>query len=231
MYGTPPANVRNETEGKEIIMLGLMKRDLLVQRKRLWAVILYCVGGPLVFRGMGQGALVAVVVAVQYMLLLTAFAYDDKYKVDATLASLPLSRDPLVIVRYLEVPLLALFAMLGYMLVTGIGRPWMEGMFPTGWVLPAAALFATSLMSSLYMPVIYKVGYVKARIFNMVIFMACLFVPSFAVTAVMGSNTPPPPWLVNMPENTAAVALLLASVLILAVSCRISLRIFRTKAL
>lgn len=213
-------------------MLGLMMRDLAVQRKRLWVGALYCIVGPLFFKGMGEAAMVAVVVAVEYMLLLTAFAYDDKYKVDPTLASLPISRNPLVIVRYLEVPVLAAAAMLCYMLVTAVGRSWMPGMYPTGWLLPAVALFVTSVMSSLYMPIIYRVGYVKARIFNMVIFMVCIFVPSFGMSVLIGeTEAQPPAWIVNMSEATAAVALIAASALILAVSCMISVRLYRKRAL
>jgi len=211
-------------------MLGLMMRDLLVQRKRLWVVLLYCVLGPILFKSMGEAALVVVLVAVVYMMLLTAFAYDDKYKVDGTLVSLPVKRDKLVIVRYLEVPILAGAAALLYMLVTALMSPWFPGMFPTQWVLPAAGFFVVSLMSGLYLPIIYRFGYVKARIFNMVIFLAFAMIPTFGL---MLGNTegelPVPDWIANASEGTAAAVLFAAAIAVLVISCLISIRLYRKR--
>lgn len=204
----------------------------MVQRKRLWVGALYCIGGPILFKDMGELALVTVVVAVVYMILLTAFAYDDKYKVDATLVSLPISRGPLVIARYLEVPVLAAAATLFYMLVTGLLSPWFKGLFPTGLLIPSVAFFTASFMSALYMPVVYWLGYVKARIFNMIIFMACVFLPSFGMAAVFGRAEPQiPAWLVNASEGTISIVVAAAAVVILVLSCMISIRVYRRRQL
>jgi hypothetical protein len=213
-------------------MLGLMIRDLMVQRKRLWVGILYCVLGPILFKGMGQAVLVIVVVAVEYMILLTAFAYDDKYKVDATLASLPIARAPLVIVRYLEVPVLAAAATLLYILVTSLLSPWIKGLSLTGWLYPSVAFLTASVMSALYMPVVYWLGYVKARIFNMIIFMACVFLPSFGMAMIYGKSDPQiPAWLVNASEGVISIAMAAAAVVILVLSCMISIRLYRRRQL
>jgi len=211
-------------------MLGLMKRDLLVQRKRLWVMAVYCLLGPILFRSMGQAALVVVMVAVAYMMLLTAFAYDDKYKVDGTFASLPIKRESLVVARYLEIPVLSVTALLLYMLVTGLISPWIPGMFPTEVLLPVAAFLVVSLMSGLYLPIIYRYGYVKARIFNMVIFLAFALIPTAGlILGNAGGEITPPSWIANVSEGTAAAVLFAAAIVILFVSCLISIRMYEKR--
>lgn len=211
-------------------MLGLMIRDLLVQRKRLWAVLLYCILGPILFKGMGRAAMVAVMVAVVYMALLTAFAYDDKYKVDGTLISLPIKRETLVVVRYLEVPVLTLAAVLLYMLVTIVIKPWVPGMFPQGGLLPATGFLVASLMSGLYMPLIYRFGYVKARIFNMLIFLFFALIPTFGLMmGNPGGELTAPPWIANASEGVVTAVLFAAAIVILVASCLLSIRLYRKR--
>ena len=211
-------------------MLGLMMRDLMVQRKRLWVGLIYCILVPVFFKGMGQAALVVAMVAVAYMMLLTAFAYDDKYKVDGTLISLPIKRETLVVVRYLEVPVLTLAAVLLYMLVTIVIKPWVPGMFPQGGLLPATGFLVASLMSGLYMPLIYRFGYVKARIFNMVIFLAFAMIPAFGL--MLGNpegGLSLPSWIANASGGAVAAVLFIAAIMILTGSCLLSIRLYRKR--
>jgi ABC-2 type transport system permease protein len=180
---------------------------------------------------MEQAALVAVMIASVYMMLLTAFAYDDKYKIDGMLASLPIKREMLVMVRYLEVPILSIVAVLLYMLATALMAPWMPGLFPTQLLLPAAGFLAASIMSGLYMPIIYRFGYVKARIFNMVIFM--LFFAVIPLAGFLGGNPEwgihIPVWLATASEGMMAVLMIAAAAVILVVSCFLSIRLYRKR--
>ena len=209
-------------------MLGLMIRDLMVQRKRLWVMVMYCVLFPVLFKSMEQAALVVVMIASVYMMLLTAFAYDDKYNADGTMASLPIKREMLVMVRYFEVPILAITAVLLYMLATALMAPWMPGLFPTQLLLPAAGFLAASLMSGLYMPIIYRFGYVKARIFNLVIFM--LFFGVIPVTGIIGGwGIELPVWLATASEGLVTLLLIVAGIAVLTISCMISMRMYRKR--
>jgi len=210
-------------------MLGLMIRDLLVQRKRLYVAVVYCILGPILFTSMGQAALSLVMAAVVYIVLLTAFAYDDKYKVDGTLVSLPISRSALVVVRYLEVPTLSVAALLLYMLVTSVLRSRYPGMFPTGWLFPSAGFFAASLMSGLYMPIIYRFGYVKARIFNLVVFLVFALLPTISMVGNHEGESGLLSWLAAASEGAAAALLAAGAAAILAVSCLISIQLYRRR--
>lgn len=230
MSGTPQVNRYREIEGKELDMLGLMIRDLMVQRKRLWVMVMYCVLFPLLFKR-EQAALVAVIIASVYMMLLTAFSYDDKYKADGTMISLPIKREMLVMARYLEVPVLAIAAVLIYMLATALMAPWIPGLFPTSWVLPAAGFMSASIMCGLYMPIIYRFGYVKARIFNMVIFM--LFFAVIPAVGFLGGNSEwgirLPDWLATASAGLITVLMTVLGVAVLAGSCMISIRVYRKR--
>jgi len=208
-------------------MFGLIMRDLMIHRKRLWLAGAYCLFWPFVLHALGQSTLVVVVVAVVYTLLITGLEYEDKDRVDMTMASLPIRRKSLVIARYLEIPLLTIIAMLSYLLVTGV-FPWLRGSFPAGWTMPAAALLMVSLLGGINLPIIYRMGYAKARVFNVMIMLLGIIAPAY----VLGYKVIKDPQWRTAIENTPMVMPLLmaaASAAILVVSCMISIRMYRKR--
>lgn len=208
-------------------MIGLILRDLLALRKRFWLAGAYCLFGPVVLRVLGQSALVIVVTAVVYTLLMSGVEYEDRDRVDMTMASLPIPRKSLVVARYLEIPLLTITAMLPYLLVTGV-CPWLRGSFPSGWVMPAAALLMTSLLCGINLPVIYRLGYLRARAFNVLIMLFGLIAPVYVLGYKMFKD---PQWrtaVENAPAVTA-VWMAAASAVILLVSFLLSVRLYRKR--
>lgn len=208
-------------------MFGLIKRDLLVQRKRFWLAGGYCLFGPIMHRALGQSTLVVIVVGVVYTLLLYDFQDEDRDRVDMTMVSLPIPRKSLVIARYLEVLLLAAAAMIFYLLVTK-ACPWLYGSFPNRWAIPAAALLMISLLCGVNFPIIYRMGYMRARVFNMMIMILGLLIPVYVLGYKVIKD---PHWRTAIENAPAATSILMtaSSIVILAASCLLSIRLYRKR--
>lgn len=216
-------------------MLGLFKRDFLVQRKRILLAAVCCVVLTALLRFMGEFALVPTVLMAVYFVLISAFEYDDKYKVDGTFISLPIKRQSLVLVRYLEVPVLTASVVLIYVLVTSLLNLWFPRMSPVGVLMPATGFLIASLMSGLYMPIIYRLGYVKAKIFNMAILLAFAMIP--ATVMVLGktggemnmSLMNMSSWIATASRGMVASLMFAVAIVILVVSCLLSIRLYRKR--
>jgi hypothetical protein len=73
-------------------MLSLILKDVIIQKKSfVWALV-YLIFFIFVFQSLGGTMYIAAVVAFVYLLVSGAFAYDDKYKSDIMLNSLPIKR-------------------------------------------------------------------------------------------------------------------------------------------
>lgn len=208
-------------------MFGLILRDLMALRKRLWLAVAYCLFGPMALRLLGQPALMVVVVAAEYTMILTALEYEGKYGVDATMASLPVTREQLVIARYLEIPLITAAAMLCCLLVTG-ACPWLRGNLPSGWIVPVTAFLMVAIVNGLNIPIIHRIGYLKARVYSTVILLTGTVLPAY----ILGFNLIDDPrfsaWIDDASGMTAAW-MAAAAVVILTVSCMFSIRMYRKR--
>jgi len=209
-------------------MFGLIMRDILVQRKRLLLAAICCIVLTVFLRFMGEFALVPTILMAVYFVLVSAFEYDDKYKVDGTLISLPIKRQFLVLVRYLEVPVLTVSVVLIYIPVTLLMNLWFPGMSPVGLLMPATGFLAASLMSGLYMPIIYRLGYVKAKI--LVILLAFSMIPAAVmVLGKIGGEINLSLWPATASKGMIASLMFAAAILTLVISCLLSIRMYRKR--
>lgn len=211
-------------------MIGLMIRDLMALRKRILLAGACCIVLTIGLRSIGEFALVPAVLIAVYFVLVSAFEYDDKYKVDGTFLSLPIRRRSLVLVRYLEVLVLTVSVVLIYILVTLLLNLCSPEMSPAGVLMPATAFLIASLISGLYMPIIYRLGYVKAKIYNMVILLAFSMIPA----AVMmlgkpGGEMNMPLWRATTSKGLIAALMFAAAIVILIVSCLLSIQLYRKR--
>ena len=164
-------------------MLNLIIKDILVQKKSILFALGYCFFLVFAFQSLEQAAPIVANIAVVYILLLNSFAYEDKNKSEIMLNSLPISRSDIVLAKYLSIFIYMGLAILSYMssclFVKALGIPIkvvllnLEG-------ITAAFLFV-SLMSSIYLPIIFKFGYIKAKLFNLAMFLLFFFVPTVLV--------------------------------------------------
>lgn len=208
-------------------MVGLMMRDLTVLGKRFWVPVLFCLMGPFILRLLGQATMVVVVLGTAYVTLFLGMEYEGKYNVDATMVSLPVTREQLVIARYMEIPILTAAAMLAYMLVTGL-CPWLSASYPSGWTMPALAFLAIAILCGLHLPVVFRIGCLKAKVISAVIILAGFVLPMNILGVLLIRN----PQLRASIENISGMIpglMAAVAVMILFISCVISVRLYRKR--
>lgn len=159
-------------------MLNLVLKDLLLLKKNLLFGIAYILILIISFQNLaGAAMLTAGVVALTYILVITACAYDDKNKADLLLNSLPINRNEVVGARYLSVFVFAGLAIIFYGVIGGLsgllGLPLKVSHINGEGIV--GALLAVSFMNSIYLPTYFKFGYIKSRMVNFVLFFVAFF--------------------------------------------------------
>ncbi|MFY9295427.1 MAG: ABC-2 transporter permease [Caldicoprobacterales bacterium] len=217
-------------------MLNLILKDLLVQKKSLLFALGYCFFLVFAFQSMEGTAPVAATIAVVYLLIQYSFAYDDKNKSEIMLNSLPISRKDIVLAKYLSVLLYIGLATVAYMFATlvikMINIPLNVQFLSLQTI--SISFFIVSLMASFYLPVVLKYGYLKSKMFNIVMFLLFFFIPM----GIISLNQKPGFSLsVNMSLKDAIswsnwqITLLVIgfSLLMMCVSCFISINIYNNR--
>ncbi|GAA0181226.1 ABC-2 transporter permease [Clostridium sediminicola] len=113
-----------------------------------------------------------------FLIPITSFTNDERQGTDIFLVSLPLTKSDLVLSKYVGLLLNLLIGMISVFIISKIGT--FIGF--TSWsfvdfnklIKSAAGII---IMSSILFPVIFKFGYNKAKIFNMIVFISifCFF--------------------------------------------------------
>ena len=146
-------------------MFSLILKDILIQKRMILFVSLYIVFMLLVFTGIDNEAVMFTIssVVVTYMLTLTACAIDDKNKSDIMLNSLPISRAKIVGARYLASFIFLIFGLVYYTVITALIRllNLPIKVYPINVEGILGALFAITLINSIYLPIFFRFGYVK----------------------------------------------------------------------
>lgn len=160
-------------------MLNLIIKDILVQKKTILFAVGYCFFLVFAFQSLEVVTPIAATTAIVYLLIQYSFAHEDKNNSETMLNSLPVSRKDIVLAKYLSIFVYIGLAMLAYMVATLVVitvRIPIKVEFLSLQGITITFLMV-SLMASIYMPVIFKFGYLKAKIFNMVMFLFFFFIP------------------------------------------------------
>lgn len=158
-------------------MLNLVFKDFIIQKKSVLFALLYIVFFMFAFQSIGQAMYPASVTAFSYILGMGAFALDDKNKTDVMFNCLPVKRSLLVTSKYVSVILFAAFGTLCYGLLRQI---LVLAQFPLQ-IAPVdgqgliSVLVSICIMSGISYPLIFKLGYVKAKVVNFVLIFAVFF--------------------------------------------------------
>lgn len=173
-------------------MLNLIKKDILIQKKTFLYTFLYTIFASAVFSSMGPSGFSLYVLSpmvTTYMFITLAVQYEDKNKSEIVLNSLPLKRDDIVIAKYIS---MFVFAILGFTYSITIGFVGIATGIPMFtrsislldiiFVFTSAAIF-----SSIFFPVYFKFGFVKMKLFNIVLMMLIFFLPNIAIEYVSES--------------------------------------------
>jgi len=119
----------------------------------------------------------ASVFAFSYIMVMSACAYDEKNKSDVLLNSLPLNRSTIVIAKYISTFVFAAVSILYYILLSGIIKVLELPLkvYPVSIEDIIGVLFALILVTGIYFPIFFKVGYIKSKIVNFILFFGIFF--------------------------------------------------------
>ena len=158
-------------------MLGLIKKDLFVMKNNLKYFLLMIL--VFAFFAKESNIIYFIPIFISIMIFITTFSYDDYNKWNTYAITLPLSREKIVLAKYMT----SLLLMVGTVLITfllsfvigTVNHSFdFDGVFP----MLFGGLFALVLLQSFMYPLIYKFGTEKGRI--------GLFVGVFAVSGLVG---------------------------------------------
>lgn len=164
-------------------MFSLVMKDILIQKKTIALSLAYMIFFIIAFQHMGGNGFISAVVAVVYLLVNTALAYDDKNKAEVMLNSLPIKRRDLVSAKYISIFVYSIMEVVFYFLasllikVTGIPVQ-LSNITPLGII---SGLFSVVLLNSIYLPLFFKMGYIKSKWFSFILF----FIFFFGVVSLM----------------------------------------------
>jgi ABC-type transport system involved in multi-copper enzyme maturation permease subunit len=163
-------------------MLNLIIKDILVQKKSILFALFYCFILVFAFQSLEQAGPIAATVAVVYILIINSFAYEEKNKSEVMLNSLPISRRDIVLAKYLSIFVYMGLSILTYMCATLIIKALIPMKITTlSWKGISAAFLSVGLMTSVYLPITFKFGYIKAKLFNLVVFLLFFFSPTILI--------------------------------------------------
>lgn len=211
-------------------MYHLIKKDLLMQKKALVFALLYLIFFTFTIAKNEPIGLTIGILVVTYMLALGSASVEDKNDSDIMLLSLPIKKKSIVLSKYLSVYMIAtgvfLFNYLLYLIVDTFSIP-LE-VLPITYVGFAGAIIAVTIFSSISFPLIFKLGYTKSRIVNLVLFFGLVFLSAPALEAINKSeNLVIKQWLVKFAFDSSnfekTLIIMLPLLFILLISYKLSL--------
>jgi len=217
-------------------MYNLVVKDILVQKKQFVFYFAYILLIIFAFQGLGEAMFSAGVVAFTYMLVMTSCAYEDKNKADVMLNSLPLKKSTIVLAKYISVLVYFILGTVAYTILMSIvgNMGFSIRIYPLTLESFCGGLVGVSLLSGVYLPIFFKVGYIKSKIFNFILFFG--FFTGFSVlvnilndyqdSALSKSIAD---FLQNTGDGVIAAIILVIAFIFLSVSYFISLKFYKNR--
>nr|PZN04974.1 MAG: hypothetical protein DIU66_03390 [Bacillota bacterium] len=154
-------------------MFSLIKKDLLVQRNYFLYGLFAAVVIAVSFQGLKEVMFQAMVFLLTYFFVQHACFSDDRACADLLLNSLPISRNAVVLARYVSLFAFFAIALLYYALLAGVVKilPLPLELGPVSFEGIAETLMLVVLVNSIFLPIFYKFGYGRSRIVNMILLL------------------------------------------------------------
>ena len=210
-------------------MLGCIKKDLLMIKSNVKIlVILLLIYIVMAFQG--QMDLSFLLPFMSVMIMMSTFSYDSYNKWDAYAISLPDGRKNSVKAKYLSTIILIIITTVIITILSCIISYVKTNIIDLENIAATivGSLFATVLLQSFIYPTMYKFGPEKARIGLMTIIFGVAIIGGFIVQYVDFS---PIIKILNFIESYWIIVFLIAMILILYISYKISERIYFKKEL
>jgi hypothetical protein len=206
-----------------------------MQKKAIKLSVILIIFFTITLSNIGPAGLTIGVLAITYQLVLGACALEDKNNSDIILISLPIKRNTIVLSKYVSIYIYAAYAMLGfyliYLITNLLNLPLDIPYNFTGFV---GAIIVVTLFCSISFPLIFKYGYVKSKMANLIIF----FVFVFGGTGLVGYLSKNNEWKLgqeiityfsNSSDIEILMILMVPMVLILICSFFVSLTFYRKR--
>lgn len=216
-------------------MYKLIRKDILIQNKNVFLLLLYNVFVFVVFSSSQYGGFVYIMgsFANAYVFITTAAYTDAKNNSDTIVNSLPILRSEVVLAKYLSI---FVFALIGLGVTVSMGMLIKATPLPLHIISPSwkdifYTLTSVCVMASLFFPLANKMRLGRGvQYINVITFMLIFFIPSYVNSYIKGH--PHEVWIQVMWQlNSHSPCLLpllcfLLALLLLALSFLITLRIY-----
>lgn len=217
-------------------MFNLVLKDLLVLKKNFLFGIVYILIMIVAFQQIGGSMLAASIVVFSYMMVQLACAYDEKNKADILLNSLPLNRSTIVTAKYISIFIFTAITIVYYILLTAIVKilELPLNVYPVSLEGIIGILFALVLISGIYFPIFFKVGYIKSKIANFVLFFVVftgggILVPELIEDKNQAFIQGILQFLRKQSKLQVIVEIFLVMILLLVISYALSLKFYRKR--
>jgi hypothetical protein len=207
-------------------MYHLIKKDFLMQKRYLKLSLLVALFFAAVLASLGPLGLSLSIFVISYMLVLGASAQEDKTHGDMLLASLPIKKTTIVLSKYVSVYVFAAYAIL-----VNLGFMWLIRLLHLPiQVLPFAldglywALVAVTLFSSISFPLIFKWGYLKAKMANFILMFAFVLGGTTLLDRLSQSS-----FLNDRTEAEWLVGSVILLIILLVLSCMLSITFYKKR--
>lgn len=167
------------------------------------------------------------------MLLFGSYSLDEMANWDNYVLTMPVTRDNIVQSKYI---MLIILSLLGF-IVNGSLLLLANWMFKSECLfyefeVPVGGVVVVIIFYSIMIPIITKLGVVKARLYFFLVYMVLFLLGSFAFKSIKKDNPNPPEIIIKTIDiiiENAYIIVPLFILLILGISYIISLRIYRKK--
>lgn len=157
-------------------MYHLIKKDILMQKKSFALAILLMCFFTFTLSNIGPVGLSIGILAITYQLGLGASALEEKNNSDIILISLPIKKTTIVLSKYLSMFVYLSYALIGFSLIYLIANvfavPYEVPLTKEGIV---SAIASVIVFFSISFPLIFKYGYLKSKMPNLIIFFVLVF--------------------------------------------------------
>lgn len=214
-------------------MKGLILKDIysirITQKTHVLLFLFLCVFGYLMKSPGYVGTMCIVVFATA---VLSLFNADQYYHWDTYAAALPLGKRIIVRARYMLIIVMTLGLTLFTAIMTGVTAALLGVPVSEQVISSVSMCMIIPIFSGIIIPVIYKLGVEKGRVIFMMLFLIPFLVLTLLKDLIRGTSIEK--LLVNLQQNPngqvmIAGVLLAVSILVLAVSYMISIRIYSNK--
>lgn len=206
------------------MMGNIMKMDFTVMKRYLYFIAFYAVFFPLCFQN--SGYIGAITVLCVYIFVIGGVSVEERDKIHMLHKSLPVTARQIVGAKYLESLLVWVYAVtintVVYFVLNRVVPAFQFESISLEMILGSLTMLLVFVGVS--MPLVYKFGYMKARIFLILLWVAGSML--YPVFAVFSGNTGVVTELVYMPY----VVTLAAAAVFYIISWLICVRIYENKS-